>query len=195
MPATTISLEDAAHKAVGNWQKFESFCWFNRPDDADQFAILYTHNRDSGLLDQSNAAVIAEALEPFIECGDVRPEDHSHWACGWVAGFAIRVFRGGKITPAFVKWHELQERLDEYPVLDETDYSNREYDAAIENIRNAGYRLRHEYKLPEDWAEQVYRWLSDNDYHCDNIDDQGYWPSDDELAAAVEGLGFTASEA
>ena len=194
MNTETSDLYLAAQKAVGNWRKFESFCWFERPDDADEFAILYTHNRDSGLLDQSNAAVIANALEPFIENGDVRAEDHSHWACGWIAGFAIRVFRNGEVTPAFAKWHELQERLDDYPILDEMDYSNREYEAAIENIGNAGYRLRHEYDLPEDWPEQVYQWLSDNGYHCENRDDQGYWPSDDELEAAVQGLGFQLSE-
>ena len=188
MPATDISLEDAARNAVGNWRSVGSFCWFDRPNDADQFAIFYTYNRDSGLLDQSNAAVIAEALVPFVESGDVRAEDHSHWACGWIAGFAIRVYRDGEITPAFAKWHELHERLDNYPILDEADYSNREYEAAIENIANAGYRLSSEYNLPDDWAEQVYRWLSDNGHHCENTDDQGYWPSDEELAAAVEGL-------
>ena len=193
MPATVATLEDAARSSVGNWHSFGSFCWFERPDNADDFAIFYTHNRDSGLLDQSNAAVIAEALEPFVESGDVRAEDHSHWACGWVAGFAIRVYRDGKVTPAFAKWYELQERLEDYPILDEFDYSNREYDAAIENIRNAGYRLSSEYDLPDDWAEQVYQWLSDNGYHCENTDDQGYWPSDEELVAAVEGLRLSAS--
>jgi hypothetical protein len=195
MSATaTTNLDDAAREAVGNWRRFGSFCWFERPEDADAFAILYTHNRDSGLLDQSNAAVIAEALEPFIESGDVRSESHSHWACGWVAGFAIRVYSNGQVTPAFAKWHELQERLDDYPVLDETGYNNLEYDAAVENIANAGYKIPGEYDVPDDWAAQVYRWLLDNDHHCENTDDQGYWPSDDELAAAVEGLGFQASD-
>ncbi len=194
MPATVATLEDAARTAAGNWHRFGSFCWFERPDDADDFAIFYTFNRDSGLLDQSNAAVIAKEMEPFIEIGDVRAEDHSHWACGWVAGYAIRVYRNGTITAAFTKWHELQERLDDYPILDEFDYGNREYDAAIENIANAGYRLSSEYDLPEDWAEQVYQWLSENGYHCENRDDQGYWPSDEALAAAVEGLGFPVSD-
>lgn len=191
MSSTTLSdLDVAAQRAVGNWREFGSFCWFDRPVDADDFAIVYTHNRDSGLLDQSNAAVIAKEMEPFVESGDVRSESHSHWACGWVAGFAIRVFHHGKVTPAFAKCHELKERLDDYPVLDECGYSNLEYDAAVENIGNAGYRIPREFDVPDDWAEQVYSWLLDHSYHCENTDDQGYWPSDDELAAAVERLGF-----
>ena len=60
-----MTLEDAAKQAAGNWQQFESFAWFRESeiDDPDNWAIIYTHNRDSGLLDQSNADAIAEAME------------------------------------------------------------------------------------------------------------------------------------
>jgi hypothetical protein len=189
----TTTLDKAARNAVGNWRRFGSFCWFARPEDADDFAIFYTHNRDSGLLDLSNFQVIAKEMEPFIERGGVRSESHSHWACGWIAGFAIRVYHDGQVTPAFAKWHELQERIDDYPILDETDYSNQEYAAAVENIANAGYKIPGEYDVPDNWAGQVYGWLLDNGYHCDNTDDQGYWPSDEELAAAIDGLEFEES--
>ena len=56
----TLDIEQAATKAAGNWQNFRSFVWWRDRElaDADQWAILYTHHRDSGLLDQSNAAVI-----------------------------------------------------------------------------------------------------------------------------------------
>ena len=58
-----LDLNDAAHAAAGNWQRFDCFAWFRqselkRPDD---WSVIYTHNRDSGLLDQSNAAVINKA--------------------------------------------------------------------------------------------------------------------------------------
>jgi hypothetical protein len=104
----TLTLEDAAKKAAGNWQRFASFVWFRDKDveDADRWAIIYTHNRDSGLLDQSNASVIAKAMAPFTEGDDpdVVFESHSHWAVGHVDGFSIRVFDGdGEITEAFRK--------------------------------------------------------------------------------------------
>ena len=45
-----MTLEDAAKEAAGNWQHFESFVWFrdSEIDDPDNWAIIYTHNRDSG---------------------------------------------------------------------------------------------------------------------------------------------------
>ena len=97
---------------------------------------MYTHHRDSDLLDQSNAAAIEESLEPFThgKTPDAVAEHHHHWACGWVDGFSIRVFRGHRITKAFRKYHELAERLTQYPVLDEEDYSRREYEATIANL-------------------------------------------------------------
>jgi hypothetical protein len=104
-----MEIEEAAKQAAGNWRKFESFVWWraSEMDDAASFAILYTHHRDSGLLDQSNAAAIAKALEPFTEGDDpdVTAESHNHWAVGHIDGFAIRVFRNGQITEAFrVNW-------------------------------------------------------------------------------------------
>src|ERR1017187_1225353 len=57
MTVGEMTLEDAAREAAGNWKRFESFCWFRERDldDPENWAIIYTHNRDSRLLDQSNA--------------------------------------------------------------------------------------------------------------------------------------------
>ena len=91
----TLTLEDAAAEAAGNWQKFDSFVWWRQRemDDADRWAIVYSYNRDSGLLDQSNAAVIGKALESLTvgDDPDVVSESHSHWLVGHVAGS-----RGGR---------------------------------------------------------------------------------------------------
>jgi len=57
-----FDLETAAREARGNWQKFDCFGWHDRPEDCEEWAIVYTHNRDSDLLDQSNADAIDEAL-------------------------------------------------------------------------------------------------------------------------------------
>src|SRR5687768_9241519 len=110
-----MELKDAAHEAAGNWQNFSCFAWFRqrelkRPED---WAIIYTHHRDSGLLDQSNASVIAKAMQPFAEGKDpdLVFESHSHWAVGHVDGFSIRVFKRGRITKAFRTYHELAERM------------------------------------------------------------------------------------
>ena len=125
-----MTLEDAAKGSGWQLEIVDSFAWFRESEiaDPDNWAIIYTHNRDSGLLDQSNADAIAEAMEPFTEGDDpdVVMESHDHWAVGHVDGFSIRVYRNGEITEAFKTYHDLMEQMDGYPILDEEDYSNRE---------------------------------------------------------------------
>jgi hypothetical protein len=190
-----LKLKEAAEQAAGNWQRFNCFVWFRERElsDPDKWAVIYTHNRDSGLLDQSNAAVIEAAMKPFVigDDPDVVFESHSHWAVGHVDGFSVRVFKRGRVTKAFRTYHDLAVRIADYPILDETDYSNREYEATLENIVDAAWRLKNDYELPEGWAGDVYSWLSD---HCcseiENSDDQGGYPSEEALRRAFDELGF-----
>lgn len=195
-----LDTEEAAHQTAGNWQRFDSFVWFrdSGPEDADQWAIVYSRNRDGGLLDQSNAAVIEKALEPFTEGDDPDAvvEQHSHWAVGNVQGHSIRVFDGnGDIAEAFQAYFELQEQLEAYPVLDESDYSQREYDATLENVVDAAWRVKQELALPEGRESQVYSWLSDNDSsEIESRDGQGGYPSEDSLRAAFQALGYKERE-
>ena len=195
----TLELEDAAQKAAGNWQRFNSFVWWRAKDitDADQWAVLYTHNRDSGLLDQSNAAFIAKALKPFTEGDDpdVVMESHHHWAVGHIDGFSIRVFKDGEITEAFAKYHELAEAMDQYPILDESDYSERELEATLENIKGAAWRLKNDFDLPNGWEYEVYSWLSEHrSGEVENRDDQGGYPSEEALREAFASLHYAAAE-
>ncbi len=190
-----LTLEEAARQAAGNWRKFDCFVWHRRSEiaDPDNWAILYTHHRDSDLLDLSNAAVIEKALEPFTKGDDpdVVLERHSHWAVGHVDGFSVRVFRNGEITEAFKAYHELREQTADYPILDEDDYGQREYEATLSNIVDTAWRLKRAYDLPENWEGQAYDWLSENCSRAvENVDDRGGCPSEDELRDAFEGIGF-----
>jgi hypothetical protein len=193
MLATTFAtVEEAAEELVGNWMSFNDFSWdrSSELDDADQYCLVYTHNRDSGLLDQSNAEAIHQALMPFLN-KDVLEEHHTHWACGWCEGYAIKVFKRGRITRAFRTYYNLQQRLAEYPLLDEDDYSNRVYEATLANIDDAAWRLKREYDLPSNWAFEVYRWLSDHDCsEIENDDDRGGYPSEEWVRRAFMALGF-----
>ncbi len=196
MQSGELTVEDAAREMVGNWQDFHCFVWWREREveDAQDWAIIYTHNRDSGLLDQSNAHVIAEALASFAEGNDsdVVFESHSHWAVGHVDGFSIRVVRNGQITEAFKTYNDLAERMADYPILDESDYSERELEATFENLPLAAWRLKSQYELPEGWESDVYSWLSD--HRCsalENCDDQGGWPSEDDLEAAFDAIGYS----
>jgi hypothetical protein len=190
-----LDLESAAKKAAGNHRNFICFAWFREKDveSPDDWTIVYTHHRDSGLLDQSNADVIAEAMRSFSEGDDpdVVFESHHHWAVGHVDGFSIRVFEDGEITEAFRTYHELSERIADYPILDKQDYSEREYEATLENITNAAWRLERNHDLPGGWECEVYSWLSDHECgEVENVDDQGGYPSEEALRRAFKALGY-----
>jgi hypothetical protein len=194
-----LTLEDAATEAAGNSKSWTCFVWDRASDldQADNWAIFYTHNRDSGLLDQSNADAINKAMDSFIEGDDpdVVMESHSHWAVGHVDGFSIRVYRKGEITDAFKTYHELTERLADYPILDEEHYSERELESTLQNINDSAWRVKHEYALPEGWECDVYSWLSANRQSAvENKDDQGGYPSEDDLRAAFDALGYAQVE-
>lgn len=188
------ALEERAAGAAGNHRTFESFAWFERPDDSENWTLVYTEHRDSDLLDKSNAEAIARTLEPFVESGDVVPENHSHWAVGWISGYAIRVYRDGEITEAFRTWTDLQERLADYPLLDEEDHSRREFEAAIEAIEQQGRRYVVD-DAPEDWAFQVFEWLwNSNQRELENRDGRGAYPSEESIIEALDDLGYLAEE-
>jgi hypothetical protein len=107
---------------------------------------------------------------------------------------SIRVFRGGQITEAFGRWHELAERLADYPILDEQDYSNREHEATLENIADAAWRLKHDYDLPEGWEGEVFSWFGENNERAiENVDDRGGYPSEGDLESAFTALGYANS--
>lgn len=190
-----LTLEDAAKAAAGNWKKFECFAWHRVRElhDSDNWTVIYTHHRDSGLLDQSNAAAIEAELDTFTTGSnpDVVAEHHHHWAVGWIDGYSIRVYRRGRITRAFRKYHKLAQRLAAYPVLDEEDYSRREHEDTISNLADSAWRLRNEYGLPEGWETMVYDWFRQHDYSAiENRDDHGGYPAESQLRAAFDALGF-----
>jgi hypothetical protein len=195
-----MSIEDDAKEAAGSWQRFESFAWHRRWDleDSDKWAIFNTHHRDSGLLDQSNADQLNKAMKPFADQdeSDVMWEHAGHWAVGWVDGLSIRVYNAaGEITEAFKAYWELMGALQDYPVLNDEDYSNREYEATIENIGSAAYGIKDEYELPEGWESEVFSWFWDHRQSAvENRDDQGGYPDNDDLRAAFDALGYAQAE-
>lgn len=181
--------EDEAPRLAGNWQKFQCFCWYEQPEDPENWAIIYTSNRDSCLLEQSNAAVYEKALSRFPRTAI--PQSHNHWAVGYVDGYVLRVYdRRGRITKAFQVYAYLKSRENNYPILDENDYCNREYEATLANIRSAGRQFVKD-GAPPQWPSLVYGWLSENnERELENRDDQGGYPSDDALKEALTALAI-----
>lgn len=157
-------VEEKAEEAAGNWMQFQDFAWHTQPDDAENWCIINTSDRDTvDIRTQSNEAVLEKEMEPFLGNGDCTILHCRHWAVGFTKGFAIRVKDAeGNITDAFRKWCENMMALEDYPVLDDTDNSQREFDAQHEAIEE-NEPMDSPDDLPEDWAHQVweYFWASD----------------------------------
>ena len=190
-----MTLEDAARRAAGNWQSWTCFVWFRDDEicDPSSWSIIYTHNRDSGLLKHSNAEVVAKALNPFTRDGDsdVVFESQSHWAVGHVQPVQRPGLPWRRDHGRLCAHHGLSEWLAEYPILDESDYAKRELDATIDNLDDACWRLKSPYELPDGWNSEVYSWLSENrPGSVKNRDDRGGYPSEAELREALDSLGY-----
>ena len=78
-------------------------------------------SRDSDALERSNYAA---AWSAYRRAGvNVRADGFNHWAVGWIDEMIVPISRAAVEVLA-----ELRGRLESYPVLDDEDYSQREWD-------------------------------------------------------------------
>lgn len=151
-------------------------------------------HRDSDILSQSNTAVLQKMLESECDSEEWEILSCNHWAVGWVEHISFKVINeDGKPTTTFIKLMEFFKKLEDYPVADEMDYSNREYEAKLESIRyNFPSDLEVIGELPEDWESEVFSWLWDNDQKALD-DNDGYIP-EDAIREALLDLEFAKEE-
>ena len=196
-------LRKFAEEFAGNWREFECFAWHDDDiEEPEKWGFLNTSTRDSGIIAQSNEAAIKAEMEPYFESGDAFKGRSRHWACGYVDNIVVRVYdENGEITDAAAKVFELKQRLENYALLDEIDYSNREYEASLEYIEWNGRPRGVEFvdDLPDDWAAQVYSWLFDNGYYFSEEGSGVYLytrkeDEDEVLAKALLDLGLAERE-
>lgn len=194
MQTDWTDIEAAARQMAGNWHKFPCFAWSRgyHLKDADQWAIWYTCGRDAGLLEQSNHEQIAKRLAPYLRGDepDVVIEHHSHWAVGYLDGFSLRVYGKDGTTDAFREFCRIQDDLDAYPILNEADYSEREYTATLDNYRSEMWATKD--ALPDGWEAEVYAWFGDHglDRFIENTDDRGGWAPKEKITEALQDLGM-----
>lgn len=92
-------------------------------DREDWLVVPVNRNRDSGILDESNFEAALKILGG--ESDTVEIHRFGHWACGWFEIILADPKHGDVLV-------EMQDSLEGYPVLDEEDHSQREYDAINE---------------------------------------------------------------
>lgn len=131
-------------------------CIWTAPRDYGGFSpvgdyCILSRNRDSSLLGESNWDVAckmlgAEAYDGGTEYAAERPAVYhwraGHWACGWVEYLCVRADAPEDVQR---KAGEIVCSLADYPCLDESDFSEREWDAACETWERSSIRDRMDY--------------------------------------------------
>ena len=127
-------------------------CWGER----GHWFIAAAQTRDSDCLERSNFRSFKQALNELQAVKDwqgeftpVAVESFSHWAVGWCEYLLI----DPECTEAVKLAEELRESLEDYPVLDEHDFSQLEQDEASETWRNC-YREKERIKYIREHRSQ-----------------------------------------
>lgn len=118
---------------------------------AEWFVLPVIQTRDSGPFEVSNFT----AAENMLLAGDPKGCDHEnhrfgHWGPGW---FEILIVRPG--TWCETEGACIEASLENYPLLDEDDFSEREWEGACE-IWRVCYNLRERIKLCADAGVSIF---------------------------------------
>jgi hypothetical protein len=181
------------------------FGWSGRPEMFKTWSLgPALQNRDSGLLDQSNAAALIEFLlsDPSL-VGEYKVVRSAHWAVGWVEQLSFHAIekpkKGQKPVPTRIfaiiaEWFDYLKT--DYPVADDEDYSQRESEATLEHIEQAWIEeFRDTDGLPEDWQKIAFTWFwEEAPEEIESQDDKGGYPSSESIKALAKAKGWTPKE-
>lgn len=117
--------------------------------DFSEYYVLMLQTRDSDHLEQSNFATAEALLEAIPDPVDWPHEDApswistrtNHWAVGWCDWLMIHEDAEAHLREG----DRIRGKLEDYPVLDDDDYSQREYDDIVETWGAMSLRDRAKY--------------------------------------------------
>ena len=114
------------HELMSHSGGLDSYANFMGDDeDYKNWYVFLSHSRDSGILTESNFDCALESLGGEGE--NIQVIRHGHWACGWVEFIAVK-----PDTKESIIAEEIKSALADYPVLNDEDYFQREWDAKHE---------------------------------------------------------------
>ena len=182
---------EAEARAVLELHRWRSSSNYGGADLSDHYCVL-GRTRDSGLLETSNWEVGLAEFKQFDSGWEVF--GFGHWAVGWIDELMVHEDAPEAVLILAANIHG---QLEAYPILDEEDYSNREHEAAVENITEAYSYLKRldvydgtlstgaDVKV----IEQLVTWFGENRPDgMSSSDDSGFYPSDEELTEALEAI-------
>ncbi len=128
------SLDNPLEAAAEALERPQNFMYMGDLDESDGWGRAFGQSRDSDALEASNWRVItADLLERFPD--DFAVERSSHWAVGWVDEGRVRVLVdpsagivAENLTDCFRAVLAWNEKLDGYPVADESDWCELEWE-------------------------------------------------------------------
>ena len=143
-------------------QALSSDCYYSNDElGVTQFIALAVH-RDSDLLAESNwHSIIADMDKNKL---DYSIERFSHWAMGWIDYLIIDTAHQDSVL--FIE--NVLYALDQYPVYDEEDWSQREFDEFMRSMNEClDYLYRaNEYTVSREFADEfIYDIVSERDPH------------------------------
>ena len=118
------------------------------PEQQDWCVVPCGRNRDSDCLTESNFHVALTRLEAAGDTADVDVKRFGHWACGW-----FEIILVCPDSPAYLEALAIVDGLEQYPVLDENDFSDRKHEAAQETWTHC-YSTAQRIEYMRDHAEQ-----------------------------------------
>jgi hypothetical protein len=122
--------------------------------DYPDYYVFLGRSRDSNNLEESNFVSALKLLGGESE--DIVIERAGHWAVGWVEHIAINPANAEKIKIA----EDILDRLENYPILDDDDFCQREYEEYSQEFEdyyryNLGEWKDENEDIPEDIIEKA----------------------------------------
>ena len=195
-------VENILKCAKDGLQKPEDFGYWGSKDMFKTWGFCgVDKNRDSNLIEISNFDVITKDLMSKFP-NDFRIENYSHWMVGNVDRLVCRILKyelpfidqvkEKDITTAFIAAMEWLDILRDYPIADEGDYSDKQYQEAINQIKgwdmdNPGVIYKDKLNL-ENWEFRVYDELIE--LNCDFDSYNQISPTDEDFYKAIYNIGL-----
>ena len=199
-------VENILRCAKDGLQKPEDFGYWGSEDMFKTWGFCgVDKNRDSNLIEISNFDVITKDLM-FRFPLDFKIENYSHWMVGNVDRLVCRILKyelpfidqvkEKDITTAFITAMEWLNQLRDYPIADEGDYSDKQYQEAINQIKgwdidNPGIIYKDKLNL-ENWEFRVYDELIK--LNCDFDSYNQISPTDEDFYKAIYNIGLQNQE-
>jgi len=145
--------------------------------DWPEMYVFLGRTRDSDNLDNSNFETALTELGG--ESDTVKVICENHWAVGWVEWIGINESDDTVLQLA----DEMKDRLSDYPILNEDDYSQREWESYNDNVSQAVRDYCNDKSL--EFTDEQRGEIADRIIQASNECGEDTWPDEDEIYAAL----------